>query len=101
MKKNFFSVVIPVYNVDKYLEECVNSILSQSYGDFEVILVDDGSKDKSPEICDRFSEVDNRVIAIHKTNGGVCSARNSGIEAAKGDYIFFTNGDDHIIVTKR
>ncbi len=96
MNKHFFSVVIPVYNVEKYLEECVNSILSQSYGYFEIILVDDGSKDKSPEICDRFSEIDNRVMVIHKTNGGLSDARNVGTARAKGNYIIYVDSDDYI-----
>ena len=95
------SIIIPVYKVEKYLDKCIKSIVSQTYSNLEIILVDDGSPDESGKIADAYAVQDTRIKVIHKTNGGVSSARNSGIEAAKGDYICFTNGDDHIIVTKR
>ena len=95
MTKFKFSVVIPVYNVDKYLEECVNSVLSQSYDNIEVIIVDDGSTDSSPKLCDKISNRDNRVKVIHKKNGGLSSARNCGILEAQGDYLIFLDSDDY------
>lgn len=91
-----FSIIVPVYNVEECLERCVNSIISQSFKDFELILVDDGSPDKCPQICDEFAENDERITVIHKENGGVSSARNAGIDAAKGDYIWFVDSDDAI-----
>lgn len=88
------SFIIPVYNVAKYLHQCVRSILEQSYQDIEVILVDDESKDESPAICDAFAEHDKRVIAIHKENGGASDARNAGLQVASGSYVVFVDGDD-------
>ncbi|MDR3598468.1 glycosyltransferase [Clostridium sp.] len=90
------SVIVPVYNVEKYLEKCVDSILSQTFKDFEVILVDDGSKDRCGIICDKYESLDNRVKVIHKTNGGLSSARNSGLEIASGEYVAFVDSDDWI-----
>ena len=92
----FFSIILPVYNVEKYLGECVDSILSQTFKDFEVILVDDGSKDSSPAICDEYAEKDSRVKVIHKENGGQSTARNIGLEKASGDYIIYLDSDDFI-----
>lgn len=88
------SFIIPVYNVAKYLHQCVRSILEQNYHDIEVILVDDGSKDESPAICDAFAEQDKRVKVIHKENGGLSDARNAGLKAATGEYVVFIDGDD-------
>lgn len=88
------SVVIPIYKVEDYLEKCVVSVLSQDYTDIEVILVDDGSPDRCPDICDSLAARDPRVTVIHKTNGGLSSARNAGIEIAKGRYIAFLDSDD-------
>lgn len=88
------SIIIPVYNVEKYLFRCVNSILSQTYSDIEIILVDDGSPDNSPELCDEIAQTDSRVVVIHKENGGLSSARNAGLDIAKGDYVFFIDSDD-------
>ena len=88
------SVIIPIYKVEDYLERCVNSVLKQDYKDIEVILVDDGSPDRCPQICDEFAKVDNRVRVIHKKNGGLSSARNKGIEVAKGKYLAFLDSDD-------
>ena len=92
------TVVVPVYNVEKYLDECVESIVSQTYANFEIILVDDGSTDLSGEICDKWKAKDDRIKTIHKQNGGLSSARNAGLEAAKGDYISFIDSDDYITV---
>lgn len=90
----FFSVIVPVYNVEKYLRECVDSVLSQTFEDFELILVDDGSKDSSSEICDGYAEKDGRVKVIHKENGGQSTARNMGVKAACGEYAVFIDSDD-------
>ena len=90
------SVIVPVYNVEKYLNQCVNSILAQTYKDFELILVDDGSKDKSGEICDEYVKKDSRIRVFHKKNGGVSSARNYGIDNAQGTYICFVDSDDWV-----
>lgn len=90
------SVIVPVYNVEKYLRRCVDSILSQTFTDFELLLVDDGSKDKSAVICDGYAAEDHRVRVFHKENGGVSSARNLGIEEARGEWISFVDADDWI-----
>ena len=92
----FFSIVIPVYNAEKYLNYCIQSILCQSYTDYELILVDDGSKDSSPRICDDFGKTDHRIRVIHKKNEGANSARNTGIFAAQGDYICLVDSDDSV-----
>lgn len=92
-----FSVIVPIYKVEKYLNKCVDSILNQTYRDFEVILVDDGSPDKCPQICDDYAEKDKRVRVIHKKNAGLVSARNTGIKEAKGDYICYVDGDDWVL----
>ena len=91
-----FSIIIPIYKVEKYLRECVDSILNQDYTDFEVILVDDGSPDGCPQICDEYAAKDSRVKVIHQQNSGVSAARNNGIEAASGRYFWFVDGDDGI-----
>ena len=91
-----FSIIVPVYKTEKYLDKCVTSILSQNYTDFELILVDDGSPDNCPRLCDSYAARDGRVKVIHKENGGVSSARNFGINAATGDYIWFVDSDDYI-----
>ena len=90
------SIVIPIYNVGRYLEECVNSVLSQTYSDLQIILVDDGSTDSSGAICDDFAEKDRRVQVIHKKNGGLSDARNVGTSAASGDFIFYLDSDDYL-----
>lgn len=90
------SVIVPVYNVQKYLEKCVCSILAQTYKELEVLLVDDGSPDDCGEICDRLAETDPRILVIHKENGGLSSARNAGIDACTGDYISFIDSDDDL-----
>ena len=85
------SIIVPVYKVEKYLRKCVDSILAQTFTDFEVILVDDGSPDNSGKICDEYAEKDNRVRVIHKENGGLSSARNAGIDVARGKYLGFVD----------
>lgn len=90
------SIIVPVYNVEKVLHYCVDSILAQTFRDFELILVDDGSTDNSRELCDRYASDNNNVTAVHIENGGVSKARNTGIELAKGDYICFIDSDDYI-----
>ena len=93
----FFSVIVPVYNVEKYLSECVDSILSQTFTNFELILVNDGSKDGSGAICDAYAQKDGRVKVIHKENGGQSSARNCGVEVATGKYAIFIDSDDFFV----
>ncbi len=88
------SVIIPVYNVEAYLRECVDSVLGQTYQNFEIILVDDGSKDGSPAICDEYANRDGRIRCIHKQNGGASTARNVGLDAAIGQFVFFLDSDD-------
>ncbi|MDO4982686.1 MAG: glycosyltransferase family 2 protein [Eubacteriales bacterium] len=88
------SIIVPIYNVEPYLRRCVDSILAQTYTNIEVILVDDGSPDGCPAICDEYQKADSRVKVIHKENGGVSEARNSGISYASGEYIVFCDGDD-------
>lgn len=91
-----FSIIVPVYKVEDYLDKCVSSILNQTYKNFELILVDDGSPDSCPRMCDKYAEVDKRIIVIHKPNGGLSSARNAGINVSSGDYLVFVDSDDWI-----
>lgn len=91
------SVVIPIYNVEKYLCECVDSVLRQTYTELEIILVDDGSPDKCGEICDEYAQIDGRITVIHKPNGGLSDARNAGMRIASGKYIYFIDSDDYIL----
>lgn len=91
-----FSVIIPVYNIAKYVRRCVDSVLQQDFTDYEVILVDDGSTDQSGALCDRLAQEHPQIRVIHKENGGLSSARNAGIKQAKGEYIWFVDGDDWI-----
>ena len=90
------SVVVPVYNVENYLEKCVSSITNQTYKNLEIILVNDGSKDNSGAICDDLAKNDSRIKVIHKENGGLSDARNTGINVATGEYIGFVDSDDWI-----
>lgn len=90
------SIIVPIYNVEKYLAKCVQSILHQSYDNLEIILIDDGSTDTSPIICDQLSARDNRILVVHQANGGLSSARNAGLDRATGDYIGFVDSDDWI-----
>lgn len=93
---NLISVIVPVYNVEKYLNECIDSILSQTYENFELLLIDDGSTDTSSEICKSYLEKDSRIRYFRKENGGLSDARNYGIERANGEYITFIDSDDYI-----
>ena len=90
------SVIVPVYNVEKYLKKCVNSITSQTYENLEILLVDDGSTDLSGQICNEFEKNDARIKVIHKKNGGLSDARNAGLDRAKGQYYAFIDSDDYI-----
>lgn len=90
------SVIVPIYNVEKYLRRCVDSLLNQSYTNLEIILIDDGSPDNCGNICDEYALLDNRVVVIHKKNGGLSSARNAGIELSRGVYIGFIDSDDWV-----
>ena len=89
-----FSVIIPIYNVEPYLRECIDSVLAQTYGDYELILVDDGSPDGCPAICDEYAAKDARIRVIHKPNGGLVSARQAGTEIARGEYVVCVDSDD-------
>ena len=93
---NKISIIIPVYNVENYIERCIDSLISQSYINLEIILVDDGSTDKSGEICDRYAVVDNRIKVIHIKNSGRGEARNIGLSQANGQYIGFVDSDDWV-----
>ena len=95
-QQDLVSIVIPIYNVEEFLRECVDSVLAQAYRNIEVILVDDGSPDQCPEICDRYAEQDSRIQVIHQANSGLSGARNAGIKQAKGKYIAFVDSDDSI-----
>lgn len=97
MKKDYkISVIIPVYNVEDYLTECVDSILNQTYKNYEILLIDDGSTDKSSQICDDYSETNNKINVIHTDNRGLSAARNLGTEKAQGEYIFYLDSDDYV-----
>lgn len=91
------SVIVPVYNTEQYLHRCIDSILAQTFTDFELLLIDDGSKDSSGKICDEYAAKDSRVRVFHKGNGGVSSARNLGLDNAQGEWIFFVDSDDAIM----
>ena len=93
---HFFSIIIPVYKVEKYLSKCVESVLSQNFNDWEAVLVDDGSPDNCPALCDDYAKKDNRIKVIHKQNGGLSDARNTGISAASGKYVLFLDSDDYL-----
>ena len=94
MNNDLISVVVPCYNVEKYLEKCVKSIVDQTYTNLEIILVDDGAKDGTPELCDKLALTDSRIKVVHKLNGGLSDARNAGITVASGEYITFFDSDD-------
>ena len=96
MERDLISVIVPVYNVEKYLEKCVDSIINQTYKNLEIILVDDGATDNSGKMCDEFAKKDSRIKVIHKENGGLSDARNFGLDVATGKYIQFIDSDDYI-----
>lgn len=94
MNNQLVSIIVPIYKVEEYLDECIESIVHQTYPNIEIILVDDGSPDRCPQLCDEWAKKDNRIKVIHKENGGVSSARNAGINLAKGEWIWFVDSDD-------
>ena len=93
---SLITIIVPVYNVEKYLRKCIDSILCQTYENLQIIFVDDGSTDGSATICDDYAAKDNRIEVIHKANGGLSSARNAGLDIARGDYISFVDSDDYV-----
>ena len=96
MEGDLISVVVPVYNVEKFLDRCMANLLSQTYKDYEILLIDDGSKDSSGALCDRYAAICDNVRVFHKDNGGLGSARNYGIKHAKGNYVCFIDSDDQV-----
>ncbi len=94
--KELISVIVPIYNVEKYLRKCVDSLINQTYKNLEIILVDDGSPDNCPKICDEYAKQDSRIKVMHKENGGLSDARNAGMKVARGEYISFIDSDDWI-----
>ena len=96
---DLISVVVPIYNVERYVDRCISSIIKQTYRSVEIILVDDGSVDKSPQICDTYARNDERIKVVHKKNEGVGAARNYGMSIAQGKYLCFVDGDDFLPVT--
>ena len=96
MENKLISVIVPIYKVEQHLEECIHSILSSTYQNLEIILVDDGSPDKCPQLCDAYAKIDSRIHVIHQTNQGLSAARNTGLQAATGTYITFVDSDDVI-----
>lgn len=96
MSSILISIVVPVYKVEKYLERCVDSLIKQTYKNYEIILVDDGSPDNCPQMCDEYAKKYNRINVVHKENGGLSDARNAGVKEAKGEYILFVDSDDWI-----
>ncbi|MDD3665055.1 MAG: glycosyltransferase [Bacteroidales bacterium] len=96
MKDELISVIVPIFNIENYLVQCIESIINQTYQNLEIILVNDGSTDRSSEICNKYKFIDKRIVVINKDNGGLSDARNAGIESAKGKYIAFVDGDDWI-----
>ncbi len=97
VQKPLVSIIVPIYKVEQYLDECISSIINQTYTNIEIILVDDGSPDRCGEICDAYAERDQRIKVIHKQNGGLVSARKAGVHQATGEYIGFVDGDDYIL----
>lgn len=91
-----FSIIVPIYKVEQYIERCVDSLIGQTYSNIEIILVDDGSPDNCPHICDNYAAIDGRIRVIHKKNGGLSDARNAGLEVAHGDYVIFVDSDDYV-----
>lgn len=96
MNKPLISIIIPIYKVESYLRRCLDSIVHQTYTNLEIILVDDGSPDNCPQICDEYAAKDNRIVVIHKENGGLSDARNAGLDICKGEYISFVDSDDWV-----
>ena len=90
------SVIVPIYKVEEYIDKCIESIANQTFNNLEIILVDDGSPDKCPQTCDELVNTDNRIVVIHKPNGGLSDARNAGCQVATGEFISFIDSDDYI-----
>ena len=90
------SIIVPIYNVEKYLDQCVASLIQQTHHNIEILLIDDGSPDNAPAICDAWQHKDERVHVLHKTNSGDSASRNAGLHAAKGEYVCFVDGDDWV-----
>ena len=90
------SIIVPIYNVEKYLDRCMQSLLNQTLTDIEIIMVDDGSPDRCPQMCDEYAKKDSRIKVIHKSNAGLGYARNSGLEIATGEYVAFVDSDDYV-----
>ena len=90
------SAIIPVYNVEKYICECIESVINQTYKNLQIIIINDGSIDNSKNLCNKYANKDNRIIIVNKKNGGAASAKNIGIDIAEGDYIAFLDGDDYL-----
>ena len=95
-EKDIISIIVPVYNVEKYLDKCIDSIINQTYKNIEIILIDDGSTDQSSAICDKYSKLDKSIKVIHKKNGGISDARNEGTKITTGSYLMFIDSDDYI-----
>lgn len=93
------SIIVPVYNVEKYIHKCIDSILAQTYRNLEIILVDDGSPDNCGKICDEYASNDNRIIVIHQKNGGLSAARNAGLNKSTGNFIVFVDSDDYLEIS--
>lgn len=96
MESNKISIIVPVYKVEQYLERCVNSLTNQTYKNIEIILVDDGSPDQCPQMCDNYANIDSRIKVIHKKNGGLSDARNAGLRIATGEYVMYVDSDDYV-----
>ena len=96
MKTDLISVIVPIYRIDRYVGLCIESLINQTYKNLEIILVDDGSPDRCPEICDLYAKKDSRIKVIHKENGGLVSARKAGIMTATGKYVGYVDGDDWV-----
>ena len=96
MKEVKVSIILPIYNVEKYLDRCMDSLLNQTLKDIEIIMVDDGSPDNCPQMCDEYAKKDSRVKVVHKKNGGLGFARNSGLDIANGEYVAFVDSDDYV-----
>lgn len=96
IEEPLISVIVPVYGIEKYIDKCIKSILQQTYNNLEILLIDDGSKDRSGEICDYYKNIDDRIVVFHKDNGGLSDARNFGIDHSTGEYLAFIDGDDYI-----
>lgn len=96
MKESLVTIIIPIYNVEKYLKRCVDSVICQTYNNLEILLVDDGSTDSCPNICDEYCKTDVRIKVFHKTNGGLSDARNFGLDNMSGDFVYFLDSDDYI-----